>query len=124
LLKALTEEGAILSVYDPEASSNASEVLPEVRYCSDPYQAAVDAEAILIVTEWDEFRAVDWERLSSLVERPLLIDGRNMFSPEEVTSRGFRYVSIGRPPSMPSDAGAQRSPYEVSAAAPIISIPA
>jgi UDPglucose 6-dehydrogenase len=124
LLKALMEEGAIVSVYDPQASSNASEVLPDLRYCSDPYKAAVDAEAILIATEWDEFRAVDWDRLSSLVERPLLIDGRNMFNPEEVASRGFRYVSMGRPSSMPTNVGAQSGKCEVSATSPIIGIPA
>lgn len=113
LLKALMEEGAIVSAYDPEASSNASEVLPEVRFCSDPYEAAVDAEAILIATEWDEFRDVEWERLSSLVQRPLVIDGRNMFNPEEITSRGFGYISIGRRPAEPS-LSAKQSRYSAS----------
>jgi len=96
LMKALLQEGAIISAYDPQAMQKAREIVPNVNYCVDPYEAAENAEAILIVTEWDEFRTIEWRRLLSLVEQPLVLDGRNMFSPEEVTSHGFRYVSIGR----------------------------
>jgi UDPglucose 6-dehydrogenase len=111
-----------VSAYDPQALANAIEVLPEVRCCSDPYQAAVGAEAILIVTEWEELRALDWERLGSVVQHPLVIDGRNMFNPEEITSRGFRYVSIGRPSATPSDALAEKSRYYASGVAPALGI--
>lgn len=97
LLKSLTEEGAVLRAYDPQATAKASEVLPDVTYCADAYEAAQGADAILIVTEWDEFRDLDWRRLKSLVERPLIVDGRNMFHPSEVTRHGFQYISIGRP---------------------------
>jgi UDPglucose 6-dehydrogenase len=98
LIHSLLEEGAIIRAYDPKAADKARTVLPGIGCFADPYEAAEGAEAILVVTEWDEFRAVDWKRLLTLVEHPLVLDGRNMFDPEEITSHGFRYVSIGRPP--------------------------
>jgi UDPglucose 6-dehydrogenase len=102
LVKALLDEGAVVSAYDPEATEKARAVLPDITYCVDAYQAAAGADAILIVTEWDEFRKMDWKRLLSTVEQPLLIDGRNIFSPEEISQNGFRYVSIGRVDASPS----------------------
>jgi UDPglucose 6-dehydrogenase len=96
LVKVLLSEGAVVRAYDPEAIEKAKAVLPEVTYCTDAYQAAEGADAILIVTEWDEFRQMDWNRLLSTVEQPLVIDGRNIFSPEEMSRKGFRYVSVGR----------------------------
>ena len=104
LLKSLVREGAIVSAYDPHAAQKASEMLPNINYCADPYEAAEGAEAILIVTEWDEFRIVDWKRVLSVVEQPLVFDGRNMFKPDELTAQGFRYVSIGRVAAVPPSA--------------------
>jgi UDPglucose 6-dehydrogenase len=101
LLRFLIEEGAVISAYDPQAAAKASVVFPDITYCADPYEAARGAEAILIVTEWDEFRTVDWNRIAALVEHPLVLDGRNMFDPAEIISRGFRYISIGRPAAVP-----------------------
>jgi UDPglucose 6-dehydrogenase len=106
LIRALLEEGAIVSAYDAKAAEKSKAVLPNVNYCVDAYQAARGADAILIVTEWDEFRQLDWKRLQSTVEQPLVIDGRNLFQPEEVTENGFRYVSIGRVDASPSPARA------------------
>jgi len=97
LVKALVEEGATVSAYDPKATEKAKAVLPEINYCSDPYQAARNADAIVIATEWDEFRAIDWNRLKTVVEHPLILDGRNMFNGREVSDHGFHYVSVGRP---------------------------
>jgi UDPglucose 6-dehydrogenase len=111
LIKALMHEGAIVSAYDPEAAEKAKSLLPEIRYASDPYDAAQGADVVIIATEWDEFKQVDWSRLKDAVERPLIIDGRNMFNEAEVTSNGFHYVSIGRPAvharrsASPEDAG-------------------
>src|ERR1017187_8743331 len=102
LVKALLTEGAAVRAYDPEATEKARAVLPGVTYCTDAYQAAEGADAILIVTEWDEFRQMNWKRLLSVVEQPLVIDGRNVFSLEEITQNGFRYVSIGRVDALPS----------------------
>ena len=96
LVKALMEEGAVVSACDPQATEKARSILPGVNYCADRYKAAEGADAVLIVTEWDEFRDVDWKRLASVVEHPLIVDGRNMFNSEEVTRHGFHYVSIGR----------------------------
>jgi|SRR5579862_5383726 len=115
LLKALTDEGAIVSVYDPQAMSNAKETLRDVRYCADPYEAAAGADAILIITEWEEFRDLDWQRVHSLVEGPLIIDGRNMLSPQELASKGFRHVGIGRLPATPPADRAKTGWYEAPA---------
>jgi UDPglucose 6-dehydrogenase len=96
LVESLLKEGAIISAFDPQANDKAKEFLPDITYCKDPYEAARGAHAILVVTEWSEFRDLDWDRLLSVVEQPLVVDGRNMFRPEEFSSRGFRYLSIGR----------------------------
>jgi UDPglucose 6-dehydrogenase len=101
LMKVLLQEGAIISAYDPQAIAKAREALPNVNYCTSPYQAAQEADAILIMTEWDEFRAIDWQRLASVVERRLIIDGRNMFNTAEIAGQGFQYVSVGRLPGLP-----------------------
>lgn len=109
LVKQLVEEGANVRAYDPEAMQKAKTILPDVTYCSDPYDAAQGAEAIVIVTEWDEFRNLDWARLRTVVERPLIVDGRNMFEPAEVTARGFQYISVGRLPALSVPNGAATS---------------
>lgn len=96
LLRSLLEEGAIIRAYDPQATEKARKEIPEITYCPDPYKAAEEADAVLIVTEWSEFRNVDWTRLSSLMEQPLIIDGRNALDSEQAISHGFRYVSIGK----------------------------
>ena len=98
LLRSLLEEGAIVSAYDPQAVDRARIEVPEANYCNDAYGAAEGADAILIVTEWDEFRHLDWDRLRRIVERPLILDGRNLLSGSEVRNHGFHYCSVGRPP--------------------------
>jgi UDPglucose 6-dehydrogenase len=109
IIKTLMEEGATVNAYDPQAAEKACEVLPTVNYCADPYEAADGADAILILTEWDEFRDIDWKRLARQVEHPLIVDGRNMLSPEEVTRQGFHYLSIGRSPQSPTTEPARDS---------------
>jgi UDPglucose 6-dehydrogenase len=101
LVESLLDEGAQVRAYDPEAMEKAKSVLPNITYCSNPYEAAEGADAIVIVTEWDEFRQVDWDRLRLAVERPLVVDGRNMLDTTDVTRRGFHYVSVGRPAVTP-----------------------
>jgi UDPglucose 6-dehydrogenase len=96
LLHALAREGAIVSAYDPQAIEKARAACPDIRYCSSPYEAAQGADAILITTEWEEFSKLDWQELKKLVARPLVLDGRNMFSGAEMTARGFDYISVGR----------------------------
>src|SRR5205823_114996 len=74
LLRSLLDEGAVINAYDPQAEGKTRSLFPEVCYCADPYEAASGAEAILIVTEWDEFKVLDWPRLAGLVEHPLVLD--------------------------------------------------
>ena len=94
-MKALLAEGAVIRAYDPEAIEKARAVLPEVTYCADAYEAAEGADAVVLLTEWEEFRKIDWSRLATLVERPLIIDGRNALNRQEVASHGFHYIGIG-----------------------------
>src|SRR6202167_3724601 len=88
---------ARIRAYDPEAMERARAILPQIEYAKTPYDAAKDAEALLIATEWDEFRKLDWERIRDAMARPLIVDGRNLLSPREMKDRGFEYRSFGRP---------------------------
>ncbi|MGC2418674.1 MAG: UDP binding domain-containing protein, partial [Candidatus Acidiferrales bacterium] len=71
-------------------------VLPQIEYAESPYDAVKDAEALIIATEWDEFRKLDWDRVRDAMARPFVLDGRNLFSPREMKTRGFEYRSFGR----------------------------
>jgi UDPglucose 6-dehydrogenase len=95
IIRRLLSEGAEIQAYDPRAVDNGRRELPEVTYCTDPYDAAQGTEAVLLLTEWEEFREMDWERLRTLMERPLIIDGRNVLSREALANYGFQYVDIG-----------------------------
>ncbi|HXQ24774.1 MAG TPA: UDP-glucose/GDP-mannose dehydrogenase family protein [Candidatus Acidoferrales bacterium] len=97
LIERLLVEGARVRAYDPEAMEKARAVLPKVDYVKTPYDAAKDAEALLIATEWDEFRKLDWDKIRDTMARPLVIDGRNLLSPRDMKERGFEYRSFGRP---------------------------
>jgi UDPglucose 6-dehydrogenase len=95
IVKALVAEGAAIRAYDPEAAEKAKVLLPDVTYCAEAYQAAEGADAVVLLTEWEEFRKIDWNRLATLVERPLIIDGRNALPSQEVAAHGFHYIGIG-----------------------------
>ena len=95
IIRRLQAEGAHIRAYDPQAIEKARKEIPQVTYCRDMYEAAEGADVVVLLTEWDEFRRVDWSRLYALMERALIVDGRNTFSPEEVTSHNFQYVGIG-----------------------------
>lgn len=95
LIRQLLSEGAVVQAYDPQAMEICRKELPQVTYCKDPYEAAQGADAILVLTEWDEFRNLDWARLAKLVERPLVMDGRNALRGKEIAAQGFHYVGIG-----------------------------
>jgi len=100
VVEALLKDGATLRLYDPKAMKNAKEIVPEqtqrVRYCADPYSACKGAHAVLVLTEWEEFRHVDLSRVRRLMQVPMLIDGRNLFNPEVVHRAGFEYFCLGR----------------------------
>jgi UDPglucose 6-dehydrogenase len=97
LVNYLLAEGAHIRAYDPEAMEKARAILPQIEYAKSPYEAAKDAEALLIATEWDEFRKLDWDKIRDVMTRPLIVDGRNLLSPKEMKDRGFEYRSFGRP---------------------------
>ena len=92
-LKAL---GARLKAYDPEGMSEAKKLL-DIEYCADAYTALDGADGVVILTEWNEFRALDIGRMKQLLKRPLMVDLRNIYRPEEMERDGFSYVSVGRP---------------------------
>ena len=92
----LTDAGVEVSAYDPEGMELAQPLMPSVRMCDDPYSAIEGADATVIVTEWDAFRALDLTRVAELANAPVLVDLRNIYTPEDVRSKGFTYASIGR----------------------------
>ncbi len=97
LINQLLQEGARIRAYDPEAMERARPVLPQIEYAKSAYEAAEGSEALVIATEWDEFRKLDWERVRDAMARPLILDGRNLLSPQEMKALRFEYRSIGRP---------------------------
>lgn len=99
IIEALQREGAILKIHDPRAIPNAKKVLKEsnnLKYFEDPYHVCEGAEALILVTEWDEYRELDLKKVKELMKTPIIIDGRNFFDPEEVLSHGFEYYCMGR----------------------------
>jgi UDPglucose 6-dehydrogenase len=97
LVGQLLAEGARVRAYDPEAMEKARAVLPQVEYAKSAYEAAQNSEALIIATEWNEFRTLDWDRVRDAMARPLILDGRNLLSPPEMRKRGFEYHCFGRP---------------------------
>jgi UDPglucose 6-dehydrogenase len=97
ILRALASEGAKLRAYDPVATANAREVLPaSVTYCADEYEAATGADCLVILTEWNQFRSLDLERLQQVLRRKLVVDLRNVLQPEKMREAGFEYDCVGR----------------------------
>lgn len=97
IVPALQRAGATVRAYDPEGMSEARKLLDGVVWCESAYDAVAGADALAIVTEWNEFRALNFERIKSLLSHPVVIDYRNIYSPADMKAAGFRYVSIGRP---------------------------
>ncbi|RZV34954.1 MAG: UDP-glucose/GDP-mannose dehydrogenase family protein [Sphingomonadaceae bacterium] len=92
----LTDAGVEVAAYDPEGMEQARPLMPGVAMTDNPYAAIEDADAVVIVTEWDAFRALDFERIKTLAKAPVLVDLRNIYQPEDMQTRGFKYISIGR----------------------------
>ncbi|WDZ77668.1 UDP-glucose 6-dehydrogenase [Ensifer adhaerens] len=97
IVQTLRDAGAHIIGYDPEGMENAKKIIDGIDYASDPYEAANEADALVIVTEWNEFRALDFRRLKSVMKTPILVDLRNIYRQDEVAKHGFAYSSIGRP---------------------------
>ena len=96
IIPALQAAGASISAYDPEAMAEAQHLLSDVRFASDSYDCAQGADALVIITEWDTFRALDFDRVKSALSSPILVDLRNIYSPQDMAKAGFVYTSIGR----------------------------
>ena len=98
LIRALLDEGVDVHAYDPEAMEEASRELPALTLCSDSYQVSIDADALVLATEWNQFRNLDLERIKNQLRTPIFIDLRNVYHPARMANLGFKYSSIGRPP--------------------------
>ncbi len=96
IVRALQERGADVRAFDPHAMHEAAKVLPELQICKDSYEACEGADLLAIVTEWNEFRALDLDRVRALMRAPRLVDMRNIYDPEVMRAAGFEYWSVGR----------------------------
>lgn len=99
IVEMLLKEGCTLDVFDPAAMERAAEVLPQsrsLRYVDSPYAAAEDKDALVVLTDWEEFCALDLDKLHQSLRYPIVLDGRNLYDPEEMAARGFTYLSVGR----------------------------
>ncbi len=97
IVPALQKAGAQISAFDPAGTIEAESMFSDVNFVSGPYLCAEKADALVIITEWNEFRALDFERLKQAMASPLLVDLRNIYNPDDAQAAGFKYVSIGRP---------------------------
>lgn len=97
IIQTLLNKKATIKVYDPQAMENTKRIFPDITYCSDAYSVAEDADAVVVVTEWNQFRNLDLERIKSLMKGNLFFDFRNIYDPVKVKQSGFSYFSVGRP---------------------------
>ena len=96
IIRKLIGEGAMIRAYDPVSIKSAQGVLPDITYCKDPYDAANNANAVVIVTEWNQFRNIELDRLKRLLKEPYFFDLRNIYEPQKLRDKGFKYYCIGR----------------------------
>ena len=96
IINQLMSEGASVKAYDPVAVERAKKIMPDIDYCNNAYEVAEDVDAILLVTEWEEFAKMDLGKVKKAMRQPVFIDGRNVFEPEKMRKLGFIYSGIGR----------------------------
>lgn len=101
IIHLLQYEGASIRAYDPQAMQNAASCLRDVTLCKDSYDVANGADALLLATEWNEFKQLDFDRIRSLMRQPIILDGRNLWDPERMQKLGFQYYGIGKGNSIP-----------------------
>jgi UDPglucose 6-dehydrogenase len=99
VIRLLQAAGAQVVAYDPAAMPGAARVTEGVHFAADPYAAAMGAEAVVLITEWNEFRALDLTRVQASMRRPLLVDGRNLYDPATLATLGFEYLGVARAPA-------------------------
>ncbi|KAA5604549.1 UDP-glucose/GDP-mannose dehydrogenase family protein [Roseospira marina] len=97
IVPALVTAGATVQAFDPEGMAEAKPLLPEITYCEDAYGAMTGADVVVLLTEWNEFRALDLDRAKALLKAPVMVDLRNVYTPADMVAAGFTYSSIGRP---------------------------
>ena len=97
ILPALLKAGAKIRAFDPEGMDEAKKLMPDLTYCRDAYDCMTGADAVAIITEWNEFRSLDFARMKQLLRQPKVVDLRNVYNPAEMVEAGFHYSSIGRP---------------------------
>lgn len=96
IIQQLLNQSAIIKTFDPIAMESMKKLFPTLQYCESAYDAAKDADCLVVVTEWDEFRYLDLTKIKNSMKAPIIIDGRNIYDPEEVRRQGFTYVGVGR----------------------------
>lgn len=96
IVDSLQQEGAVIRAYDPVAMENAERLIQSIEYCEDAYQVAKDSDALILVTEWNEFKQLDFKRVGGLMKQRVLIDGRNIYDPVKLREYGFEYRGVGR----------------------------
>ncbi len=94
--RGLLAAGAAVRAYDPAAAENGRREAPGIQVAADPYEAARGADAVVVATEWSEFKSLDWARLRGVLKAPVAVDLRNLYAPSQVREAGFAYVSLGR----------------------------
>jgi UDPglucose 6-dehydrogenase len=96
IIKALLAGGARVKAYDPVAMDHAADMLPEVTFCRTAYDVAKESDALLLVTEWNEFKQLNWEKIRGFMRQPIVVDGRNLYDPAEMAAKGIIYWGVGR----------------------------
>jgi len=98
LIKNLLKQGFQINAYDQEATDNIKKIFSnKITYCKDPYQTVNKVDALIIITEWNEFRQIDLNKVKKQMANPTIFDGRNIYDPSDLKKLGFKYYSIGRP---------------------------
>jgi len=96
IVPALAKQGARVRAYDPQGMEEASKLMPQIETASDPYACVAGADAMVILTEWDQFRALDLDRIKRALRAPVIVDLRNIYKPHDMSEKGFTYVSVGQ----------------------------
>lgn len=96
IIELLQKDGVRIKAYDPQATKNAQRILRDVVFCSDPYEAAKDADLVIVLTEWNEFKEMNLDKVKKTMKTPAIIDGRNIYEPKKLQRLGFAYIGVGR----------------------------
>jgi len=99
IVPALQMAGATIRAFDPEGMAEAKNLMPDLTYCGNSYDTMTGADALVLITEWNEFRALDLDRVKSLLRTPTVVDLRNIYKPADMAAAGFHYTSVGRAPT-------------------------